>query len=103
MNIYTKDTVITGSQDTTAKSWSLETGDCLKTFSGHIGAILCMGIDAQGKILFTGSGDNSIRAWDIQRGSELRIYDQHQGAIIHLIVRRSRERTADEKANRLSV
>lgn len=95
MNIYTKDTVITGSQDTTAKSWSLETGDCLKTFTGHIGAILCMAMDAQGKLLFTGSGDNSIRVWDIQRGSELRVYDQHQGAIIQLIVRRSRERTKD--------
>ena len=103
MNIYTKDTVITGSQDTTAKSWSLETGDCLKTFTGHIGAILCLAIDAQGKLLFTGSGDNSIRAWDIQRGSELRVYDQHQGAVIQLIVRRSRERAVDEKTHRLSV
>jgi WD40 repeat protein len=87
MNIYTKDILITGSQDTTAKIWSIETGDCLKTFQGHIGAILCMAMDTLGKLLFTGSGDNTIRVWDIKRGNELRIYDQHQAPIINLLVR----------------
>jgi WD repeat-containing protein 86 len=86
MDIYTRDIVITGSQDTTAKSWSLETGACLRTFHGHIGAVLCLATDSRGKILFTGSGDNSIRLWDIQRGTELRVFDQHQGAVIHLLV-----------------
>lgn len=86
MNIYTKDLVITGSQDTTAKIWSFETGDCLKTLEGHIGAVLCLAKDALEKILFTGSGDHTIRVWDIRRGEELRIYDQHQGPIINLLV-----------------
>ena len=98
MNICTKDIVITGSQDTTAKSWSVDTDECLKTFTGHIGAILSLAIDVQGKILFTGSGDYTIRLWDIQRGTELRIYDQHQGAVIHLLVGRSPEQTACEKS-----
>ncbi|CAF4013694.1 unnamed protein product [Rotaria magnacalcarata] len=86
MNIYTKDIVITGSQDTTAKTWSFETGECLKTFEGHIGAVLCLRTDLPGKILFTGSGDGTIRLWSIHRGTELRIYDQHQAAIIDLLV-----------------
>lgn len=94
MNIYTRDLVITGSQDTTAKIWSFESGECLKTLEGHIGAILCLATDALGKILFTGSGDNSIRVWDIKRGEELRIYDQHQAPIINLLVR-EREREMD--------
>ncbi len=88
MNIYTKDILITGSQDTTAKIWSVETAECLKTLEGHIGAILCMAMDVLGKILFTGSGDNTIRVWDIKRGNQLRIYDQHQAPIINLLVRR---------------
>ena len=89
MNIYTKDMLVTGSQDTTAKSWALESGECLKTFHGHIGAVLCLAIDVQGRILFTGSGDNSIRVWDVQRATQLRILDQHQGAIIQMIVSES--------------
>ncbi|CAF1333500.1 unnamed protein product [Adineta steineri] len=86
MHIYTKDILITGSQDTTAKTWSFKTGECLKTFEGHIGAVLCMATDVHGKILFTGSGDNTIRVWDIYRGNELRIYDQHTAAIINILV-----------------
>ncbi|CAF2057648.1 unnamed protein product [Rotaria magnacalcarata] len=85
MNIYAKDLIITGSQDTTAKTWSFETGECLKTFRGHTGAILCLATDRVGKILFTGSSDNSIRAWDIYRGTEIRVYEQHQAAIISLL------------------
>ncbi|CAF4145991.1 unnamed protein product [Rotaria sp. Silwood2] len=86
MNIYTKDILITGSQDTTAKIWSFETGECLKTLEGHIGAILCLATDTQCKILFTGSGDGTIRVWNINRGIELRVYDQHQAAVINLLV-----------------
>jgi WD40 repeat protein len=91
MNIYTRDILITGSQDTTAKIWSFETGECLKTLEGHIGAILCMATDPLEKILFTGSGDNTIRVWDIKRGEVLRVYDQHQAPIINLLVRRKNE------------
>jgi WD40 repeat protein len=90
MEIYKKDIIITGSQDTTAKTWSFETGDCLKTFRGHTGAILCLATDPFGKILLTGSGDNTIRAWDIYRGTELHVYDQHQAAIINLLVRKKK-------------
>ena len=86
MNIYTKDILITGSQDLTAKTWSFKTGECLKTFEGHIGAVLCLTTDIKGKILFTGSGDHTIRVWDIYRGNEIRIYDQHQAPIINLLV-----------------
>ena len=86
MEIYKKDIIITGSQDTTAKTWSFETGECLKTFRGHTGAVLCLATDSLGKILFTGSSDNTIRAWDIYRGTELHVYDQHQAAIINLLV-----------------
>lgn len=87
MDIYTNDILITGSQDLTAKTWSLKTGDCLKTFDGHRGAVLCLATDAQGKVLFTGSGDNTIRVWDIHRACELRVYNLHQAPIINLHVR----------------
>lgn len=87
-DIYKKDMIITGSQDNTAKTWSLETGDCMKTFRGHTGAILSLATDPLGKILFTGSADNTIRSWDLYRGTELRSFDQHQAAVINLLVRK---------------
>ena len=90
MQIYAKDLIITGSQDATAKTWSFETGECMKTFRGHSAAVLCLAADPLGKILFTGSSDNTIRSWDIYRGNELRVFDQHQAAIINLHVSKLR-------------
>lgn len=97
MNIYTKDILITGSQDTTAKTWSFETGECLSTLEGHTGAILCLAIDPSGRVLFTGSGDGTIRVWNIYRATELRIYDQHQAAITDLLVRITKRKQMTEK------
>ncbi|CAF0911586.1 unnamed protein product [Didymodactylos carnosus] len=86
IDIYTKDVIITGSQDNTAKSWSFESGECLKTFKGHTAAILCLTTDRQGKLLFTGAADNFIRCWDIFRGNELRVFEAHSGSIINVVV-----------------
>ncbi|XP_074663237.1 uncharacterized protein LOC141915559 [Tubulanus polymorphus] len=82
----TKDILITGAADFMAKSWSFETGKCLKTYKGHTGAITCMATDALGKVLFTGGSDQSVRSWDIAKGDQLKLFEGHQGAIICLQV-----------------
>ncbi|KZT04976.1 WD40 repeat-like protein [Laetiporus sulphureus 93-53] len=37
--------IITGSRDRTIKVWELKTGDCLATFTGHRGSVLCLKFD----------------------------------------------------------
>ncbi|XP_078701011.1 uncharacterized protein LOC144927471 isoform X1 [Branchiostoma floridae x Branchiostoma belcheri] len=76
-----KDLVITGSLDSTAKAWSLN-GKCKTTFKGHKMAILSMAVDRQGKTLFTGSHDANVMAWTIDTGEALRTFEGHQGGII---------------------
>ena len=46
-----------GSADSTARSWSFDTGGCLKIFKGHGGAVTTMATDAVGKILFTAGNE----------------------------------------------
>lgn len=86
MNINPGDLLITGSADSTAKSWSFDTGGCLKTFKGHKAPITAMATDPQGKILYTGGGDKEIRAWNIQRGDCMKVLEGHEGPIICLSV-----------------
>lgn len=43
--------IITGSRDRTIKVWSLKTGRCLATFSGHRGSVLCLKFDHDWDIL----------------------------------------------------
>ena len=77
-----KDLLITGSADFTARTWDFETGQQLKTFKGHKGAVTCMSVDPLGKTLFTGSTDFTIRSWHIYKGSQLKVFEGHQGSVI---------------------
>jgi WD40 repeat protein len=81
-----KDILITGSADFTAKSFSFETGKCLKTFKEHQGAITCMSTDAMGKVLFTGSTDGTVRSWNIIKGEVIKRFEGHQASIICMTV-----------------
>lgn len=82
-----KDIIITGSLDMTAKSWSLETGECLKTFKGHTAPVTCMATDPYGRYLFTGSADNDIRSWEISTGKLVTIMSSHSSTVLSLFVR----------------
>lgn len=85
-DIYKRDLIITGSLDSLAKSWSIETGECVQTFRGHTAAITCLATDPFGKLLFTGSADHSIKSWEIMTGQALKTFNGHQTTIITLLV-----------------
>jgi WD repeat-containing protein 86 len=84
-NIYSKDIIITGSLDSLAKSWSVETGECIQTFKGHDGAVTCLAIDNTGQVLFTGSADHLIKSWEISTGLLLKNFKGHQTTVITLL------------------
>lgn len=84
--IYAKDIIITGSLDNSARSWSIESGECVHTFRGHTSGITCMAIDPLGKLLFTGSADHDIRSWEIMTGQLLKIFTGHQTTVLSLLV-----------------
>lgn len=84
--LYNKDLIITGSLDMTAKSWSIESGECLKTFKGHTGPITCMATDPFGRFLFTGSSDHDIRSWEVNTGRLITILTGHTTTILSLYV-----------------
>lgn len=77
-----RDILVTGSADFTARTWNFETGQCLKVFKGHSGPVTCIYIDGLGKILFTGSTDSTVMSWDMQRGQHLKTFTGHTGSII---------------------
>lgn len=67
------DLLISGSADQTARSWSFDTGSCLKIFKGHAGAVTTMSTDALGKVLFTAGADATIKSWNIATGQVLKV------------------------------
>ncbi len=72
--ITENDVLVTSSQDGTAKSWSIATGEVLKTFDAGVGSgVYSMTVDPDGIILYTGYNDGSIRAWNIREGRLLKV------------------------------
>lgn len=81
------DILITGSADSMARSWNFETGQCMKVFKGHSGAITCMATDNVGRVLFTGSTDNTVRSWNLIKAEPVKVFEGHTASVICMQVR----------------
>jgi len=84
------DMMVTGSGDCTAKAWSLDTARCVRTFSGHLGAINCMATDDSGRTLYTGSMDQTIRSFELATGRPMFTFRGHDGPVLYISVNRCR-------------
>lgn len=94
--------LFTGSQDNTAKMWDIKTGQCLRTFTGHQGAILVLKylgerliitperLQITNKRLYTGSKDGTVKVWDPANGACQKTFKGHDGAVLALKVRANR-------------
>eukprot|EP01012_Entosiphon_sulcatum_P050372 TRINITY_DN69194_c0_g1_i1.p1 TRINITY_DN69194_c0_g1~~TRINITY_DN69194_c0_g1_i1.p1 ORF type:complete len:355 (+),score=56.29 TRINITY_DN69194_c0_g1_i1:36-1067(+) len=66
------DQLVSASQDNTIKIWSVATGDCLRTLTGHADAVNCIALSPTVPwLLYSASDDKTIRAWDLREGAEL--------------------------------
>jgi len=82
-------TVVTGSQDKTARVWDLETGQCKAVCTGHRGVILC--IEASANHVYTGSVDTTVRVWDAKTGACVGILRDSKHHVVALRVIRDSE------------
>lgn len=62
------DTVITGSDDWTARMWSVSRGTCDAVLACHAGPILCVEYSVLDKGIITGSTDGLLRFWENDDG-----------------------------------
>jgi len=63
--------ILVGGSDGTAWMWNAVTGECMKVFAGHSGAIAAGKWFHSGKKLVTGSEDGSMRIWDPKNGNTI--------------------------------
>ncbi|MEP6488194.1 WD40 repeat domain-containing protein [Microcoleus vaginatus] len=64
-----------------SKLWNLHTGELIRTFSGHSGAVYCVAISPNGKFLASGSYDKQIKLWNLETGQEISTLKGHSGLI----------------------
>ena len=64
--------------------WDANSGEELRTLSGHRGSVLSVAFTAEGGCLASGGGDGSIRLWDVNSGAELRALTGHEGSVLSI-------------------
>ena len=74
-------TVLTGSDDKTARLWDAATGQPIGQPLTHQGAVMAVAFSPDGKTVLTGSEDKTARLWDAATGQPLGQPMTHQGAV----------------------
>ena len=79
-------TLISGSDDSTIKIWSLKTGKCIKTLESHTRSVRCLILMAEKEQIISGSEDNTIKIWCLKTGACLRTLHGHVNFVRCLIL-----------------
>ncbi|OKH32716.1 hypothetical protein NIES2119_25150 [[Phormidium ambiguum] IAM M-71] len=66
-----------GSNDKTVKLWDWQTGDCIRSLSGHTDFIYGLAFSADGQILASASTDCVVRLWKVNTGQCFQILQGH--------------------------
>jgi WD40 repeat protein len=67
----------TGDHDNTIKLWNVETGEEIRTLTGHNNWVYPIAFSPDGKLLASGSSDYSLRVWNVKTGEEIRAFQRH--------------------------
>ncbi len=68
-------------EDNALKLWDLATGQVLRSFVGHVGAVKSVALSPDGRFALSGSDDRTVKLWDVATGRELHSFNGHTGFI----------------------
>jgi WD40 repeat protein len=71
--------ILTGSADGTAKLWMLDTGELIRTITGHKGEVTVVVFSPDGKYILTGSQDKTVKVWATLSGKLIETWTLYSG------------------------
>ncbi|XP_026866596.2 transducin beta-like protein 3 [Electrophorus electricus] len=74
-----------GSQDRTAKLWSLADMSLLGVFQGHRRGIWCVQFSPVDQVLATASADGTVKLWGLHDFSCLKTFEGHDASVLKII------------------
>ena len=86
--------MLTGALDSTIRLWNVHTGQCLRTFFGHVEGIWALAADTLR--VASGSEDRTTKVWDARSGGCERTYTGHLGPVTCIGLSDSRMCTGSE-------
>lgn len=79
------ESIVASSSGTTIKLWHWETGQPIRTLSGHLDLVSTLAISPDGKLLISGSADKTIRIWELATGKRLGNLTLHTDTVLSLV------------------
>ena len=72
-----------GSTDNSIKIWNVDSGECIRTLTGHLSGVDSLQILSNNK-LASGAWDGSINIWNIDSGDCIRTLIGHSHSVMSL-------------------
>jgi WD40 repeat protein len=69
--------VLTGGPDNLARLWATETGQLLRTLTGHTAEVMSVAFSPDGEQVLTGSADGTAKLWETATGQLRHTFEQH--------------------------
>ncbi len=74
-------TLASGSNDSTIKLWDVNTGDRIKTLTGHSDSVKAIAFSTDGETLASSSDDSTIKLWDVATGKYFQTWREHNDMV----------------------
>lgn len=78
-------TLASGGGDKKICLWNIESGQLVKTFSGHTDSVQSLAYSTDGKTLASGSRDKTVRLWDAATGTHKQTLTGHTDTVSALV------------------
>ncbi|XGV96753.1 MAG: protein kinase [Leptolyngbya sp. BL-A-14] len=82
--LHATETVLASSSGTTIKLWDMQTGQAIRTLTGHLDIVSCLTTSRDGHLLVSGSADKTIRLWDVHTGQRIGTIAVHTDTVLSL-------------------
>ena len=77
---------MSASTDQTIVLWDVASGDALRTFNGHTGAVNSVAFTPDESQIISGSTDGTLILWDVASGEALRTFSEHSAGVTKVAV-----------------